>query len=223
MATAKKNTATSAKSSKKTVTKAPVHAKAKPQPKKILHAKTQPSGKSLPVPAHASVKKAVKNPVLASKEKPAKTVPTPLHKPLAKPAQKSTMKPVPESVPLKPRFNKADLDLFKNDLLGMRDRITGQSGSMRTDALQRTDEVNPEEDGTDAFMRLQALEQVSSQHQIITNINESLRSIEKGTYGVCDMCGELINKARLSVLPFAKNCIKCQSEMERPHRTSGRK
>jgi RNA polymerase-binding transcription factor DksA len=105
----------------------------------------------------------------------------------------------------------------------MRDRITGQSGSMRTAALQRTDEVNPEEDGTDAFMRLQTLEQVSSQHQIIANIDEALRAIEKGTYGVCDTCGELISKPRLSVLPFAKNCIKCQSEMENPRRMGGRR
>jgi len=105
----------------------------------------------------------------------------------------------------------------------MRDRITGQSGSMRNAALQRDDEVNPEEDGTDAFMRLQTLEQVSSQQLIITNINEALRAIEKGSYGVCDTCGELISKQRLSVLPFAKNCIKCQSEMERPNRPNGRR
>ena len=105
----------------------------------------------------------------------------------------------------------------------MRDRITGQSGSMRNAALQRNDETNPEEDGTDAFMRLQTLEQVSSQQQLIANIDEALRSIEKGTYGVCDTCGELISKPRMTVLPFAKNCIKCQSEMERTPRPGGRR
>ena len=223
MATAKKRTAASAKSSKKSVTKAPVHAKEKPQPKKIPHVKTQSSRKPSPVPFHTPAKKSVKNPKLAAKLKTAKPALPPLHKPIAKPTQKPTMKPVPESASLKPRFNKADLEHFKNELLGLRERIAGQSGSMRTDALQRTDEVNPEEDGTDAFMRLQALEQVSSQHLIITNINESLRAIEKGSYGVCDMCRELISKQRLTVLPFAKNCIKCQSELERPNRSVGRR
>ena len=154
-------------------------------------------------------------------KKPVKTAPAP--KAVSKPLTKDAAKPAAAAEPKKPRFSKVDLDQFKIDLLAMRDRITGQSGSMRNDALQRTDEINPEEDGTDAFMRLQTLEQVSSQQQIITNIDESLRSIEKGSYGVCDNCGELINKPRLAVLPFAKHCIKCQSEMERVRRPGGRR
>ena len=138
-------------------------------------------------------------------------------------AAKAAMKPVASAESKKPHFNKGDLTHFKLDLLSLRDRITGQSGAMRNAALQRTDEVNPEEDGTDAFMRLQTLEQVSSQQQIVTNIDEALRSIEKGSYGVCGMCGGLISKPRLTVLPFAKNCIKCQSDMERQPRPGGRK
>lgn len=145
------------------------------------------------------------------------TLPTP------KTEHKSAPKIVPVAEPKKARLQKRDLDQFKIELLAMRDRITGQSGSMRSAALQRTDEINPEEDGTDAFMRLQTLEQVSSQQQLIANIDEALRSIEKGTYGVCDTCGELISKPRMTVLPFAKNCIKCQSEMERAPRPGGRR
>jgi len=118
----------------------------------------------------------------------------------------------------KHRFDKKDLALFKHELVAMRDRIVNQSGAMKTAALQRTDEVNVEEDGTDAFMRLQTLEQVGNQQAVISNINESLHAIDQGTYGVCDMCGELIGKQRLLVLPFAKNCIKCQSDMERFNR-----
>ena len=118
----------------------------------------------------------------------------------------------------KNRFDKKDLSLFKHELIAMRDRIVKQSGAMKTAALQRTDEVNVDEDGTDAFMRLQTLEQVGNQQSVISNINESLHAIDEGSYGVCDMCGELIGKQRLLVLPFAKNCIKCQSDMERFNR-----
>ena len=168
----------------------------------------------------AAKKDLIKKIVKTSAPSPAQKV---AQKPVSKTPTKPEAKPAAAAEPKKPRFNKADLDQFKAELLSMRDRITGQSGSMRNDALKRTDEINPEEDGTDAFMRLQTLEQVSSQHQIIANINEALRSIEKGTYGVCDACGELINKQRLMVLPFAHNCIKCQSEMERSSRSVGRK
>lgn len=147
--------------------------------------------------------------------------------PVVKKSASSKAKPVtPPPAPVvaerkaigKNRFDKKDLSQFKHELVAMRDRIMNQSGAMKTAALQRTDEVNVEEDGTDAFMRLQTLEQVGNQQSVISNINESLHAIDDGSYGVCDMCGELIGKQRLLVLPFAKNCIKCQSEMERFHR-----
>ena len=51
-------------------------------------------------------------------------------------------------------------------------------------------------------------------------INEALRKIEDGIYGECEECGENINKKRLNVLPFARYCVKCQSEFEKqlkPH------
>jgi RNA polymerase-binding transcription factor DksA len=196
------------------IAKPKVAAKTAPQPK--------PAKKGVPSPA-APIKDLSKKPVKTASAPAPKALPKPLFKPVSKPAPKAPDKPAVRAEPKKPRLNGADLEQFKRDLLAMRDRITGQSGSMRNDALQRTDEINPEEDGTDAFMRLQALEQVSSQQLIIANIDESLRSIEKGTYGVCDACGDLINKPRLSVLPFAKNCIKCQSEMERVSRPGGRR
>ena len=138
-------------------------------------------------------------------------------------AYKAPTRSAPAGASKKPHFNKGDLAQFKAELLAMRERITGQSGAMRHAALQRNDEINPEEDGTDAFMRLQTLEQVGSQHRDIANIDDALRSIEKGNYGICEMCGELISKPRLAVLPFATNCIKCQSEMERTSRRGGRR
>jgi RNA polymerase-binding protein DksA len=245
MATTKKNKAAPAKGAQKHAAKTPPPKTVKPQAKnaakpavkkpalsakKPAAAKAAPAAKAVvakrPAPPLKPVKKGAP-PAAPAQDLSKKTVKTAnapaLKTPAKTPAKIIPKAPAKPAEPKKPRFNAHDLDLFKVELLAMRDRITGQSGSMRNDALQRSDEINPEEDGTDAFMRLQTLEQVSSQQQIISNIDESLRSIEKGTYGVCDNCGELINKPRLSVLPFAKNCIKCQSEMERSRRTGGRR
>ena len=248
MAATNKSRADSSRSPQKIVKKAPVKAVAKPMPKKASAKKVQPPKAASRTPARTVKKPLPKKPAPVAKTlvvkkatlpaKPAKkaapvaaapkkdlvkkTVSN-VSLPSPKAAQKPAQKTAPSADSKKPRFNKNDLDQFKIELLSMRDRITGQSGSMRHAALQRNDESNPEEDGTDAFMRLQTLEQVSSQQQIIANIDESLRAIEKGTYGICDSCGELVNKPRLAVLPFAKNCIKCQSELERPNRCVGRR
>lgn len=180
--------------------------------KKAAAATTKKSAKKLPT---KSVKKAIVK--TKSVKTPKLVTPTKVETPVAikeTPAHSMSEKQA--------HFNKTDLMQFKADLIAMRERITGQSGAMRHAALQRNDESNLEEDGTDAFMRLQTLEQVSSQQQIVSNIDEALRAIEKGYYGVCDICGELIRKQRLTVLPFAKNCIRCQSEMEKRTRRGGR-
>lgn len=112
-------------------------------------------------------------------------------------------------------FTASELEVFRRELLAMRDRLTGKVTQMRSESLTRDDEVNPEEDGTDAFERLFSLERASSDQDMIFNIDEALRALDEGTYGRCEQCGCNIERARLQALPFAKNCIKCQSELER--------
>jgi DnaK suppressor protein len=46
-------------------------------------------------------------------------------------------------------------------------------------------------------------------------IDNALEKIEDGTYGKCEECGEDINKKRLKIIPFARYCVKCQSDMEK--------
>ena len=83
-------------------------------------------------------------------------------------------------------------------------------------------EINIEEDGTDIIERLKELQLVNGTEQLIHQIDAALRSIADGTYGVCEICGELIGKGRLQALPFAKTCIDCQNQIEqgRPLRPS---
>jgi len=46
-------------------------------------------------------------------------------------------------------------------------------------------------------------------------IDEALKRIEKGEYGICAECGETISKKRLAVQPYSILCINCQNELER--------
>lgn len=251
MATAKKPTKTKAAPKRETgATKKPAAAKAPARSVKQPPAAAKPKAKAKAAPAKPPAKKIpaqkapAKKPVakkpLAKKtattktvakkvppaakpeKKPAPPIAVSTPKPMKKPVNTTSSKAASPASLKKSRFSKSDLDHFKNELLAMRDRIIGQTGSMRDAALQHDDGMNPEEDGTDAFMRLQTLEQVGSQQREIVTIDEALSSIEHGTYGACEMCGELISKPRLLVLPFATTCIKCQSEMERG-RSGGRR
>lgn len=49
----------------------------------------------------------------------------------------------------------------------------------------------------------------------IIQIDNTLKKIEKGKYGVCDCCGSNINKHRLIAIPFVNLCITCKEAEER--------
>jgi DnaK suppressor protein len=49
----------------------------------------------------------------------------------------------------------------------------------------------------------------------LVQIDEALRSIEEGSYGICESCGDEIDKDRLKVMPFAKLCLSCKIDLER--------
>jgi len=53
-----------------------------------------------------------------------------------------------------------------------------------------------------------------NQKKELEEINAALKRIEKGTYGICEMCDEPIQKARLEIKPYAKYCIICKEEIE---------
>ena len=52
-------------------------------------------------------------------------------------------------------------------------------------------------------------------------IEDALEAIDNGDYGLCEECEEPINEKRLQLKPFARFCVRCQSELERQARIRG--
>jgi len=59
-----------------------------------------------------------------------------------------------------------------------------------------------------------SLRQLSAHRGTLLKIDEALRKLDEGTYGICEDCGEAINEGRLKVLPFAIYCVECQEKLE---------
>lgn len=45
-------------------------------------------------------------------------------------------------------------------------------------------------------------------------INQALKRIDSGEYGICIDCGEMISQQRLEYYPYAARCIICQEALE---------
>ena len=54
-----------------------------------------------------------------------------------------------------------------------------------------------------------------NQKQELDEINEALKKIDNGSYGICEMCDEPISIERLKINPYAKYCIICREEIEK--------
>ena len=74
--------------------------------------------------------------------------------------------------------------------------------------------------GSDAYDRDFALSLLSQEQDALFEIDEALKRIAKGTYGVCEMSGKQIPKARLEARPFARCTVECQNEIEKRNRYS---
>jgi len=48
----------------------------------------------------------------------------------------------------------------------------------------------------------------------IVEIEEALKALYEGTYGICQGCGDKIPKRRLKVRPFATLCVACKQRQE---------
>jgi DnaK suppressor protein len=52
-------------------------------------------------------------------------------------------------------------------------------------------------------------------------IDEALEAIDRGDYGLCEDCEESINEKRLTLMPFTRWCVRCQSKREKEAKLRG--
>ncbi|MBN2054242.1 RNA polymerase-binding protein DksA [bacterium] len=53
------------------------------------------------------------------------------------------------------------------------------------------------------------------ERKLIKKIEQTLRKVEEGTFGICEECGDEIGFDRLDARPVASLCIACKTEQER--------
>ena len=189
MATKKTNT------KKATVKKAPV--------KKKATVKKAAVKKKAPVKKKATVKKAA-----VKKKAPVKK----------KNTSRKTAGTLSGKIARNKYLTKKQLKEQLNRLLDLRERVTGEISSINRDSLSQNErDPSLSDQGTDTFDREFALNQLSSEQDILFEIDEAIRRIENGTYGICEMTNEQINIERLEALPYVRHSIKAQSELEKGH------
>lgn len=83
------------------------------------------------------------------------------------------------------------------------------------EAVQVEVDTDPEEGDPDLHERDKNLTLITALESELASVEDALRALRLGRYGICDRCGEPIDPERLAVRPEATHCVRCQAEVER--------
>jgi DnaK suppressor protein len=124
------------------------------------------------------------------------------------------------------------LDAFtkgqREKLLQLRDAMVDSMAGVAQDTLRSRAEgseasafgMHQADAGSDAYDRDFALSLLSQEQDALYEIDQALKRIELGTYGVCEMSGKAIPHARLEAIPFARFTVQCQAQLEKQNKAS---
>ena len=105
---------------------------------------------------------------------------------------------------------------FRNILLGQLEELLGEADKT-VSGMSDTKEGNlpdPTDRATIETDRNFLLRVKDRERRLIVKVDEALKRVDDGTYGVCEQCGEDISEKRLEARPVTTFCIDCKTEEE---------
>lgn len=126
---------------------------------------------------------------------------------------------------MKKKFNKKELAEFKKIILKRKEEIIQDIQHISEDTLKKSQkEASGDISGytyhmadiaTDTYDREFSLGLASNERDILYELDDALKKIDEGSFGICEDCKGLITKVRLRAVPYARLCVKCQQKREK--------
>jgi len=209
---------------------------AKPVAKPAAKPVAKPAAKPVVKPASKLAAKPASKPVAKKKTAPApaakpagsrKVSGKPVKQPVKQPVKPPVKPPVAKS-PGKPMVLTGFLAKQRGRLLVLKDTLLDSMNGVAKDSLRsRADGseasafgMHQADAGSDAYDRDFALSLLSQEQDSLYEIDEALKRLESGSYGICEISGKAIPHIRLEALPFTRYTVECQAEIEKRNRYS---
>lgn len=111
-------------------------------------------------------------------------------------------------------MNQRDTDSFRNLLNERKLELLSEAGKTVDGMDENGNFPDPTDRASMESDRSFTLRIRDRERKLIAKIEEALRRLEEGSYGVCEECGEKIGTARLKARPVTTLCIECKSAQE---------
>ena len=126
---------------------------------------------------------------------------------------------------MKKKFNKKELEYFRELILKTKEKILDEIKRISEDTLKKSQKdaagdisgytYHMADVASDTYDREFSLGLASNERQSLYELDDAIKKIEEGTFGICEECKSPITKTRLKVVPFARLCVKCQEKKEK--------
>jgi RNA polymerase-binding protein DksA len=120
---------------------------------------------------------------------------------------------------------KADLAAFKKLILKKKEDIIEHIREISEETVKKSQKdasgdissytYHMADVATDNYDREFSMGRVSEDREFLFELDDALKRIEDGSFGICEDCGALVSKTRLKAVPSARLCIKCQEKKDK--------
>ena len=102
-------------------------------------------------------------------------------------------------------------------LLSLQDQLLRERGELRHAVAEPLEphSMNEADSATDQFDHDMALTQLSAEQDALYEVNEALKRIQNGSYGICEETGEAIPAARLRAVPWTRFTREIEERLEK--------
>jgi RNA polymerase-binding protein DksA len=126
---------------------------------------------------------------------------------------------------VKNKLAKKEIAGFKKIVLKRKEEILDEIKHISEDTLKKTQKdasgdisgytYHMADVATDSYDREFSLGLASNERKLLYELEDAVKKIEDGTFGICEECKTLITRTRLKAVPYARLCVKCQEKQEK--------
>ena len=126
---------------------------------------------------------------------------------------------------MRKKFTKKELEYFRQLILKIKDKVLEEIKHISEDTLKKSQKdaagdisgytYHMADVASDAYDREFSLGLASNEREALYELDDAIKKIDEGTFGICEECKSPITKTRLKAVPYARLCLKCQEKKER--------
>ncbi|MCL6480295.1 MAG: TraR/DksA family transcriptional regulator [Firmicutes bacterium] len=113
-------------------------------------------------------------------------------------------------------MDKKKLEYFRKKLEGKREELLHTIARIEQEgrAADEDTTVDLADKAANSYTKEFLFGQTDHERALLQLVEEALKRVKNGNYGLCVNCGEEIQQKRLEAVPWARYCISCQQKQE---------